>query len=254
MPGTARTGAIEASGLDGPITIARARAIASSTAAVGRACSAPRNSSPSTGPAARSRIMNSWKLRQPAGPRDPRAHGLVAHRQHARAHAEARGQLCEGVGRRASGGKHPRALDAPGEIAVPEVEPHVRPERPQRVHHREAVLAQPPAALVDRVGQPEGHEIGVGRDVRAVDLDVIAAVGDHAQALRGDHIGHPARELRPAGAASEHDDATIAPAVLAATATALRGRRGVLGAGRLGVAQSHGGSDMPLRRIPAWTL
>ena len=35
MPGTARIGAIEASGLDGPITIALARAIAASTSALG---------------------------------------------------------------------------------------------------------------------------------------------------------------------------------------------------------------------------
>ena len=59
IPGTARIGAIDASGFDGPITIAPAQAIASSTASLGRADSAPRNSSPSTGPAARSRIMNS---------------------------------------------------------------------------------------------------------------------------------------------------------------------------------------------------
>ena len=59
MPGTARIGAIETSGLEGPITIARAPAIAASTSALGRACSAPRNSMPSTMPSARRRIMNS---------------------------------------------------------------------------------------------------------------------------------------------------------------------------------------------------
>ena len=35
MPGTARIGAIEASGLEGPITIARAPAIAASTSRAG---------------------------------------------------------------------------------------------------------------------------------------------------------------------------------------------------------------------------
>jgi len=59
MPGTARIGAIEARGLDGPITIALARAIAASASPLARACSAPRYSRPSSRPAARSRIMNS---------------------------------------------------------------------------------------------------------------------------------------------------------------------------------------------------
>jgi hypothetical protein len=46
-------------GFEGPTTIARADAIASSTSGVGRASSAPRNSTPSTGPSPRWRIMNS---------------------------------------------------------------------------------------------------------------------------------------------------------------------------------------------------
>jgi hypothetical protein len=59
IPGTPRIGPIEITGLDGPITIARAEAIASSTSGGGAAASMPRSSTPSTGPAARSRIMNS---------------------------------------------------------------------------------------------------------------------------------------------------------------------------------------------------
>ena len=70
-------------------------------------------------------------------------------------------------------------------------------------------LAQAPAALVDQVGEPEGHEVGVGRDVRAVDLDVVAGVGDHDEALGADDVEHPARELRAAGAAGEHDDVRV---------------------------------------------
>ena len=41
---------------------------------------------------------------------------------------------------------------------------------------------QPRSSIV--VGQPEGDEVGVGRDVGAVDLDVIARVGDHRPAAR----------------------------------------------------------------------
>jgi hypothetical protein len=68
MPGTARIGAIEANGLDGPITIALAPAIAASACSLAFARSAPRYSRPSIMPAARSRIMNSWNVSQPAEP------------------------------------------------------------------------------------------------------------------------------------------------------------------------------------------
>src|SRR4029079_6494356 len=51
----------------------------------------------------------------------------------------------------------------------------------------------------DPVGQPERDEIGIGGDVAAVDLDVVAGVGDHGQ-LRADHVEQSARELRAARA------------------------------------------------------
>ncbi len=66
--------------------------------------------------------------------------------------------------------------------------------------------AQPPAALVDPVGQPERHQVGIGRDVGAVDLDVVAGVGDHHQLVGADHVEHAAGELGAAGAAGEHHD------------------------------------------------
>ena len=65
--------------------------------------------------------------------------------------------------------------------------------------------AQAPAALVDLVGEPVGHEVRVGGDVDAVDLDVVAGVRDHDEVV-ADLVEHPARELRPAGAAGEDHD------------------------------------------------
>ena len=59
IPGSASIGPIEITGLDGPITIASAPAIACSTASDGGAWSTPRSSTSSIGPAARSTIMNS---------------------------------------------------------------------------------------------------------------------------------------------------------------------------------------------------
>ena len=205
-------------------------------AAVGRACSAPRNSSPSTGPAARSRIMNSWKERQPCGVAHPRAHRVVAHRQHARSarRCAAFSRASAAVGR-APFGEHARALHAPGEIAVAEVEPDIRPERPQGVHHRKAVVAQAPAALVDLVGQPEGDQVGVGRDVRAVDLDVVAGVGDHHQALGA----RPRRAIPRASFAPPVPPASTTTSPRRCASRALTPTRG---------------SGRPVRRMPACTL
>ncbi len=129
----------------------------------------------------------------------PRAHRVIAHRQHSRAHADRLVQARQGGGRRESFGEHARALQAPREVAIAEVEPHIHAELPQGVHHGERVALKAPAALVDAIGQPEGNEIRIGRDVRAVDLDVIARVHDRRDALGLDDVGHPPQRawLRP---------------------------------------------------------
>src|SRR3954471_4127954 len=61
IPDTARIGPIEMTGFDGPMMIAFAPFSAATAGAVARAAAAPRSSTPSTGPCARWRIMNSWK-------------------------------------------------------------------------------------------------------------------------------------------------------------------------------------------------
>jgi hypothetical protein len=45
------------------------------------------------------------------------------------------------------------------------------------------VAPQPVAALVDLVGQPVGDEVGIRRDVDAVDLRVVPGVGDDDQVV-----------------------------------------------------------------------
>ena len=143
-----------------------------------------RTSTPSTGPSARSRIMNSWKPNH-----SPRARMWVRtaaslRRQHARRDAERPRQLRERLGQPRALAEPPRPLQADREVAVAEVEPDVLAERAQGVHHHEGVVAQAPAALVDAIGQPVEDEVGVGRDVAAVDLDVVAGVGDHDEIAR----------------------------------------------------------------------
>ena len=96
-------------------------------------------------------------------------------------------------------------MQADRQVAVAEVEPDVLAERAQLVHGRERVPVQPPAALVDRVGEPEGDEIGVGADVRAVDLDVVAGVGDDGE-FGAEFVQQATSQLRASGAPREQDD------------------------------------------------
>ena len=103
-------------------------------------------------------------------------------------------QLRERLGQPRALAEPPRALEADREVAVAEVEPDVLAERAQGVHHHEGVVAQAPAAIVDAVGQPVEDEVGVGRDVAAVHLDVIAGVGDHDEIV-ADLFEQSARQL-----------------------------------------------------------
>ena len=95
---------------------------------------------------------------------------------------------------------------------------------------REGVALDAPAALlVDQAGEPVGAEVGVGRDVEAVDLAVVGGVRDDREVGVEERL-HPGRELRAAGAPGE--EATL-------------------------VDRSHSqwsASGRPVIRMPAWTL
>jgi hypothetical protein len=60
------------------------------------------------------------------------------------------------------------------------------------------VAAQAVAALVDLVGQPVGDEVGIRRDVDAVDFRVVPGVGDDDQVVA--LVDQPAGELGAARA------------------------------------------------------
>ena len=62
-----------------------------------------------------------------------------------------------------------------------------------------------PAALVDRVGEPERDEIGVRADVGAIDLDVVAGVGDDDK-FGAELVQQATCQLRASGAPGEQDD------------------------------------------------
>ena len=156
------------------------------------------------------------------------AHRRVGHRQDPGADAERRRQLGQRLGQSRALREELGATHADRQIAIAEVEPHLDAELAQPVHDRERVAAQAPAALVDAVGEPERDEVGVGRDVGAVDLEVVTGVGDDHEVV-ADAVEHAAGELRAAGPAGEHDD-----------------RRTHQG--------RTGGSGRPVMRIPEWAL
>ena len=205
-PGTARIGPIEITGFDGPITIARAPEIASSTSADGAASLDPVEGDVVDGPCgalADHELLESVPV---AARPHARADRLVAHRQDARADAD----------RAPRAARAPASARARGEHAGARSMHHARSRSPrlnqtsvaelaQAVHHGERVALDSPAARVDAVGEPERDEVGVGGDVRAVDVDVVGRVGDHDEVV-ADEVEHAARELRAAGAAGQHDD------------------------------------------------
>ncbi len=130
---------------------------------------------------------------------------MVGHRQYLGADPQRGGDRGLGLGQPIAGGQPPSPLQAVGEVAVPEVEPDVDAQFAQAVHDGEGVAVQPPPAAVDPVSEPEGDEIGIGRDVGAVDLDVVAGVGDHHELSGTRDIEHAAGQLGASGPTGEHD-------------------------------------------------
>ena len=229
-------------GLEGPITIASAVAIASRTSGVGSAASIPPSSTASTAGSPRSTIRYSCSARQPAAVRTRVRTAVSLIGSTRRSGTGAAGDLRLGVGDPASLADEVGPVKAGGEVAVGEPEPVRRPELDQPLEGGEAVVADPPAALlVDLARQPVGDQVRVGGDVDAEGLDVVAGVGDHRQvACRAAPASRrPAwrrRCLPPAARPSRHRIA------LSAMLRPLRAH----------AQWSWSGS--PVIRIPAWVL
>ena len=128
-----------------------------------------------------------------------RADGVVAHREHPTAPRPSRRRAqraSRSGGRpagaaRAGGGADPSARSRSPRLNQTSTPSSRRPSMTANVSPSQA-----PAALVDPVGQPVGDEVGVGRDVRAVDLDVVAGVGDHDQVVARPRRASRARAWR----------------------------------------------------------
>ena len=91
----------------------------------------------------------------PAGG-DERAQRIVGRDEHARGDAERAPQVVDRLRQPRAAREPAGAVQADREVAVAEVEPDVLAERAQLVHRGERVAGEAPAALVDRVGEPEG--------------------------------------------------------------------------------------------------
>src|SRR5690349_2776476 len=91
------------------------------------------------------------------------------------------------------------------QIQIAQPEPRaVRVERRKLLVRPERLASPSPSPLpIERVAEPIGHRIRVGRDVQSVDHDVVCDVDDDAEVLTGYHTGEPAEELPRADAAGQ---------------------------------------------------
>ena len=150
--------------------------------------------------------MNSWNAVPAAARADPGAQRVVGRDEHARGHAERAPQVVDRVRQPRARREPAGAVQADRQVAVAEVEPD-RPRRARAAGPSRANVSpvQAPAALVDRVGEPERDEVGIGADVGAVDLDVVAGVGDDDE-FGAELVQQAAGQLRASGAPGEQDD------------------------------------------------
>ena len=122
-PGRRGSGPMLITGLEGPITMARARPMAASTSGAGAASAIAVELDAlhrALGALADHELLE--RMPGPAGAH-PRAHRIVGHREHARPHAQRLGQLGEGLGEPRALAQALGASQADRQVAVAQVEP-----------------------------------------------------------------------------------------------------------------------------------
>ena len=176
-PGTARIGPIEMTGFEGPMTIASAAGDRVADLG-GRAAS--RDSGELDLLDLRARrgrwIRNSWKSRQPAGVRTRVRTGSSHIGRTVASTPSAARDVGRDGGQPLAALEPAAALEAGREVAVGEPEPVRRAEldlRRSNTVNASSRIPQP-RLLVDLIGQPVGAEVGIGGDVDAEGLDVVA--------------------------------------------------------------------------------
>ena len=80
----------------------------------------------------------------------------------------------------------------------------IAPEHLQRMEG--ITLNPPPLVSVMQTGQGVGHDVEIGRDMQAMQVDVIAGVADDDQLLGVHHFHQALQEFRGTDATREHCD------------------------------------------------
>ena len=124
------------------------------------------------------------------------AHAVVAHRHHLRAHAVAPRDFGRDAAERLAGAHPFGAEQMRCEIAIAKVEPGPAVEAGERAQRVEAFALEAPSGLrIGGAGERVDDRVEVGRDVKSVELLVVAGVDDYAQARLAGHAHQAAQEL-----------------------------------------------------------
>ncbi|MCH8926776.1 MAG: hydantoinase/oxoprolinase family protein [Proteobacteria bacterium] len=128
------------------------------------------------------------------------------HRQQLQLQAEGRGDLARDLGERCALTQASTALDVCGQVLVAQVEPRVGSISLETLDRRERVSGEAPAGLLVGEARQRVHDrIEVRRDVKSVELLVVARVDDHRQLVGGEDFGKPQRELRASDASGQRN-------------------------------------------------
>jgi hypothetical protein len=194
MPGTARMGATETTGLEGQSTIPSARWIASST--------------PGAGLARDPVLLEAdvlWAVR--AVHLDPGLDLLVAHGHQPHRHAEPAADLGGGLAQGRALGEQAGAQQVGGDVTVAEAEPGRLAEPIERAEDVPGLAGETPAALlVGEPGEGVGDGVQVGGDRQPVQAEVVTGVPDDQKVGGWVHLDQPAQEPRGADPAGERDE------------------------------------------------
>ncbi len=108
-----------------------------------------------------------------------RAQPIVRRRQHAGADAEAAAKVGGDGGETLALPQPASALQMNRQVAIAEAEPVLAAERGQRLHERPGLVLPAPTELrIVEAGERVHQRVGVGRDVQAEMLEIVADIGD----------------------------------------------------------------------------
>ncbi len=195
MPGTARIGPIEMTGLLGHTSTVSASAMASSTPGAGRASAAPSKRTPTTGGSQCSRTNHSCMASSPSGVvmRVATRSSVIGSRRGPSSQAavtRAVASLSVAPSR-----EQPGAEEVRGEVLVAESEPRVLAVAGEGVDGGEGLAREAPAGVgVLGPGERVGDRVEVGAHVETVEPVVVGGVHDDGDVGRVDDLHQTAQE------------------------------------------------------------